>query len=78
MMVVDFKPEQGVVTAKPRELFEGQYDRDAPFRSYDIHPDGKRFLMRKMSDQPPQPVRQIQLVQNWFEELKRLVPASKK
>ena len=78
MMVVDFKPGQGAVTTKPRELFEGQYDRDAPVRSYDIHPDGKRFLMRKMSDQQPQPVRQIQLVQNWFEELKRLVPLGKK
>ena len=78
MMVVDFRPEQGVFTAKPRELFEGQYDQDAPVRSYDIHPDGKRFLMRKLSDQPPQPVRQIQIVQNWLEELKRLVPTGKK
>lgn len=78
MMVVEFKPEQGVVTAKPRELFEGQYDWDSPVRSYDIHPDGKRFLMKQLSDQPPQPVKQIQIVQNWFEELKRLCPAGKR
>jgi serine/threonine-protein kinase len=78
MMVVDFKPEQGVVRAKPRELFSGPYDSDSPTRSYDIHPDGKRFLMRQLSDQPPQPVKQIQIVQNWFEELKRLVPTGKK
>jgi serine/threonine-protein kinase len=78
MMVVDFRPEVNNVLAKPRELFEGQYDLDSPIRSYDISPDGNRFLMRQLSDQPPQPVRQIQIVQNWFEELKRLVPASKK
>jgi serine/threonine protein kinase len=78
MMVVDFRPEVNNVLAKPRELFEGQYDFDSPIRSYDIYPDGNRFLMRQLSDQPPQPVRQIQIVQNWFEELKRLVPARKK
>lgn len=40
--------------------------------SYDISPDGSRFLMIKRSDPP---VTEIIVVQNWFEELKRLVPA---
>ena len=40
--------------------------------SYDIAPDGQRFLMIKADDsaQPPKLV----LVQNWFEELKARVP----
>jgi hypothetical protein len=78
MMAVGFGPELNKVLLKPRELFEGRYDWDAPIRSYDIPPDGNRFLMKQLSDQPPQPVRQIQIVQNWFEELKRLIPASRK
>jgi len=44
-------------------------------RTYDISPDGQRFLMIKAgggSDQVAAP--QIVIVQHWFEELKRLVP----
>jgi hypothetical protein len=40
---------------------------------YDISPDGKRFLMLKENVQLS-PRNQIEIVLNWFEELKRLVP----
>ena len=59
-------------------LFETQYCFARATRTYDIDPDGRRFLMVKegaptddpdASDQP-----QIVLVENWFEELERLVP----
>ena len=45
-----------------------------PGRTYDVSPDGQRFLMIKAggSDQAAAP--QIVVVQNWFEELTRLVP----
>ena len=39
---------------------------------YDITADGQRFLMIKGSEQ--QAPNQINIVLNWFEELKRLVP----
>ncbi|MGI8423531.1 MAG: protein kinase domain-containing protein, partial [Chloroflexota bacterium] len=44
-------------------------------RSYDISPDGQRFLMIKegAADGTAKPVSMI-VVQNWVEELKRLVP----
>ena len=45
-------------------------------RTYDVSPDGQRFLMIKAgggSDQAAAPP-SIIVVQNWFEELKRLVP----
>ena len=45
-------------------------------RTYDVSPDGRRFLMIKEIggvDQPTTSARFI-LVQNWFEELKRRVP----
>ena len=44
-------------------------------RTYDISPDGERFLMIKeggLGDET-EPT-QLILVQNWFEELNRLVP----
>ena len=45
-------------------------------RTYDISPDGQRFLMLKNADAPTQSsnVPRIVIVQNWLEELKRLVP----
>ena len=42
---------------------------------YDILPDGKRFVMVRGAD--PEGAREIVLVQNWFEELKRLASPAK-
>jgi len=60
----------------PRVLFEGPFRIDGPFRGYDVTPDGQRFLMVREVQQPPARVSQMVLVQNWFEELKRLVPTN--
>ena len=40
---------------------------------YDVAPDGQRFVMIKVSEEQ-EAVGQINIVLNWFEELKRLVP----
>ncbi len=45
----------------------------APGRSYDVSPDGTRFLMIK--DAAAATATQLVVVLNFFEELKRLVPA---
>ena len=58
----------------PRVLFEGPFRTDGPFRGYDVTPDGQRFLMVRAIEQSPERVSQMVFVQNWFEELKRLVP----
>jgi hypothetical protein len=39
--------------------------------------DDQRFLTHLLEDRQPQPITEINLIQNWFEELKRLVPAKK-
>jgi serine/threonine-protein kinase len=45
--------------------------------TYDVSPDGQRFLMIKRADRDPStPPPQIVVVKNWFEELKRLVPTN--
>ena len=58
------------------KLFEGRYGAAAGQggRTYDIALDGKRFLMIK-ADQTAVPTSLI-VVQNWVEELKRLVPTN--
>ena len=58
----------------PRVLFEGPFRTDGPFRGYDITPDGLRFLMVRAIEQPPEKVSHMVFIQNWFAELKRLVP----
>jgi serine/threonine-protein kinase len=62
----------------PTKLFEGRYGAGAnqSGRTYDITPDGKRFLMIKAgvsADQAAVPTSLV-VVQNWREELKRLAP----
>ena len=60
----------------PTKLFDGRYYSDLLSRSYDVSPDGQRFLMIKDSasgDQTSTPA-SIVVVLNWTEELKRLVP----
>ena len=48
-------------------------------RSYDITPDGQRFLMifpQGETDSTAASTQRINVVQNWFEELKMLVPTN--
>jgi serine/threonine-protein kinase len=57
----------------PTQIIQTRYGTPLPDRSYDISPDGKRFLMIKEADDKSTG---IVVVQNWLEELKRAVPAS--
>ena len=44
-------------------------------RTYDVAPDGKRFLFTQQRDDASQPpITHVVLVFNWLEELKRLAP----
>jgi len=69
----------GFATSKPRLLFDkAGYSTASPIRGYDLSLDSQRFLMVKLEDRKPSPVTEMILVQNWFEELKRLIPTGKK
>ncbi|MBI2819587.1 MAG: PD40 domain-containing protein [Acidobacteria bacterium] len=60
---------------KPSILFEGPYlSTAASFPYYDVSPDGQRFLMLKPVESPASAPTQINVVLNWFEELKQKVP----
>lgn len=61
-------------TGTPQKLFQGLFVTSGLSRSYDVSPDGRRFIMVQPREQAPLPVAQIVVVQNWVEELKRLAP----
>ena len=60
---------------RPRLLFTGSFARNPNRVNYDISPDGERFLMLNPG-QEDLPATHISVLQNWFEELKRLVPTN--
>ena len=77
MMAVDVTTKTALVAGKPEVLFEGRYDeRTLPRANYDVTPDSRRFLMVKTNER--QAPTQLKVVLNWFEELKRRVPAAMK
>jgi len=81
MMVVDVTTGPSFSAGKPRMLFEGLYTHAAGpeevlFSNYDVSPDDQRFLMIEPSQQERNAT-QINVVLNWFEELKQKVPTAK-
>jgi Tol biopolymer transport system component len=80
MMAVDITTQPSFSAGKPKVLFAGQYQpspNPVPNVNYDVSPDGQRFLMLKPGGQD-QAATQINVVLNWFEELKQKVPTGKK
>jgi eukaryotic-like serine/threonine-protein kinase len=64
-------------SGRPRKLFRfaGVYRMSGTATAYDIHPDGKRFIMVSERKDAAAPRQQVNIVLNWFEELRRLEPA---
>jgi dipeptidyl aminopeptidase/acylaminoacyl peptidase len=79
VMAVDIATQTSFTAGKPHMLFEGQYQPSpASFPNYDVSPDGQRFLMLKPTEQEQAAPTQINVVLNWFEELKQKVLTGKK
>ena len=75
MMAVAISTEPELMAARPLVLFEGTYERVGGELStnYDVASDG-RFLMVRSEGNPRATEQQINVVLNWFEELKARVP----
>jgi len=72
VMAVALETEPTFNPGKTEPLFQGKYAS-----SWDINPDGKRFLMMKEVESTSPEAggpRRINVVVNWFEELKQRVP----
>ena len=72
------RPKPTLKIGKSHLFFEGPYlsgaggDNFEP--NYAVTPDGQRFLMLKGSEQAQAGSTQINVVLNWFEELRQKVP----
>ncbi len=71
MMVADVQTDGDFTVSDPRLLFESSYGT-ADLVNYDVSPDGQQFVM--IQTDPQGNGRRLEVVLNWFEELKRLVP----
>ena len=76
MMAVEITTQPAFSAGTPRLLFEDRYEfGTAGTAAYDVASDG-RFLMVQ-SVEPERAATQINIVLNWFEELKQRVPTGK-
>lgn len=62
-----YRPQLEVGT--PTQIFAGNYV-NVPGYSYDIHPDGRFLVLEGLQVAPPS---EINVILNWFEELKQRV-----
>ena len=75
LWVVDVETEPGFRAQTPRMLFEESYEHDffdVGMPNYDVSLNGQEFLMVQRSAEE---TAGYVVVQNWIEELRRLVPA---
>jgi serine/threonine-protein kinase len=85
LMSVRIQPGSTWTAGNPAKLFTGRYFYNdgqgaaGDGRTYDVSPDGRRFLMIKDSGTVGQQTAtppNLVVVQNWTEELKRIVPTN--
>jgi hypothetical protein len=68
-MVADVKTHPVLTASRPRVLFEGPYAGASGDLSFDVSPDGKRFLMIRTD--PNSSLTRFNLVLNWTPESRR-------
>ena len=78
VMSITVEWEPVFTPSTPEVVFEGPYSAPIPgIRDYDVSPDGQNFLMVKpggLAGSGTGETTNLVVIQNWFEELKRLVP----
>jgi hypothetical protein len=75
LMAVTVTTQPALTFGVPKRLFAGRYLVNVPARAYDVTGDGQHFFLLQERERPPDVITQMIVVQNWHEELKRLVPA---
>jgi hypothetical protein len=75
IVAVDVTIDGGFTVGGARTLPIEGFSTAPPMRNFDVTPDGQRFLMVFPAEQTGEPGRPtINIVENWTEELKRIVP----
>jgi Tol biopolymer transport system component len=78
LMAVSTTLSPQFTAGRPQALFRfaGLYRMSGTAAAFDVHPDGQRFIMVTEADTATTsaPRQQLNVVLNWYDELKRLVP----
>jgi serine/threonine-protein kinase len=74
IMAVPIQTGTTFSAGNPVEVVKGQFIAPQDGRTYDVSPDGKRFLVIKDATRTASTPPQLVVVLNWLDELKRLVP----
>jgi serine/threonine-protein kinase len=77
LMRVEVSPGPNLSAGTPALLFEFSAYRSGFLRTFDIAPDGRRFLVQKALAPVPVPVTELKLVRQWFDDVKRLSQVAK-
>jgi len=74
LMAVSFETKAGFRPSRPRKVLDVDFQVTSAgsLANFDVHPDIERFVVVKNSS--PDSITELNVVLNWFEELKRLVP----
>lgn len=71
LMTIAMTPA-GRPSGVPRTLFDDRFEPGAPGQpGYDVGPDGRFLMMRAVAQRP---ARELRVVLNWLDEVKRLAP----
>jgi Tol biopolymer transport system component/tRNA A-37 threonylcarbamoyl transferase component Bud32 len=73
MMAVNIATQPRFAAATPRALFSQSFSLASERVNYDVSADGQRFVLVGLGDS--EHPAEINIVLDWFDELKRLVPA---
>jgi hypothetical protein len=76
MMAVDITMHPTFTVGKRRFLFEERYQKVGPHANYDVSLDGQGFVMIQVRERESAPA-QLNVVINWFEDLKHRVGSAK-
>jgi len=76
VLAVSVDTSSAFASGEPQLLFTGPYYRTSLERghTYDVTPDGQQFIMIRQREMDN--ASKIIVIQNWLEELERLVPTS--
>jgi Tol biopolymer transport system component len=77
IFTVPIQPGSRLVVGRPQVLFDyPMLPAPGGARTYDVAPDGRFIIIGRGQERTPDASQNLVLVQNWTEELKRLVPTN--
>ncbi len=78
LMVVPYRASGGQFVAEKPHLWSSTHFSTGQFQRYDLHPDGERFAVSTFSEPQTDTKGKVVFIFNFFDELRRIAPVSKR